>query len=208
VASELDALLFDTGAVYRTLTLAALERELSPDSEAELVALIREIDITIHEPSVDDGRMYDVCLNGRDVTWEIRDPDVDRAVSPVSAHQGVREGLLQLQRDIGHSCRVVMPGRDVGTVVMPDADLKIWLDASISERARRRRAELAARGTVATLAEVESEMRQRDQYDSSRIQAPMAPAADAIIVNTDGREVEDVVKQIVQLATLIPEREN
>lgn len=206
VADELEALMFDTGAVYRALALAALERGISPDNEAQLAELISEIDIVIDVPSVDDGRKYDVRLDGKDVTWEIRDPDVDRAVSPVSVHPKVRSGLLQLQRDIGCSGRVVMPGRDIGTVVMPDADLKIWLDASISERASRRQAELGARGIVVTRPEVESEMRQRDQRDSSRADAPMAPAADAVVINTDGREVDDVVRQIVQLATVIPER--
>jgi CMP/dCMP kinase len=204
VADHIDALLFDTGAVYRALTLAALERDISPDDDAELSNLISVIDIAISAPSKSDGRQYDVYLDGRDVTWEIRDPEVDRAVSPVSAHQRVRQGLLELQREIGRSGRVVMPGRDVGTVVMPDADLKIWLDASLRERARRRQAELANRGIVATIGEVQTEMRQRDERDSTRTDAPMTAAEDAVRIDTDGREIEDVVKQIVQLVTLIP----
>lgn len=204
VADQLDALLFDTGAIYRALTLVALARGISPSDEAQLAELIDLIDISVDSPSVDDGRQYDVSIDGEDVTWAIRDPEVDRAVSAVSAHGDVRAGLLQLQRDIGHSGRVVMPGRDVGSVVMPDADLKIWLDASLKERARRRQTELARRDVVVTLGEIEADMRQRDDQDSSRARAPMAPAEDAVIINTDDRDIDDVVKQILQLATLIP----
>jgi CMP/dCMP kinase len=205
VADQLDALVFDTGAVYRALTLVALGRGVSPNDEDTLADLIDKIDITIEAPSADDGRQYDVYIDGVDVTWAIRNPEVDRAVSPVSAHPKVRSGLLQLQREIGRSGRVVMPGRDVGTVVMPDADLKIWLDASLAERSRRRQAELAERDIVATIREVEEDMRQRDEWDSSRNDAPMEPATDAVVINTDNRDIDDVVMQILQLATLIPE---
>jgi CMP/dCMP kinase len=204
VATALDALVFDTGAVYRALTLAALERGISPDDEAQLASLIDQINIQISTPSVDDDRQYDVYLDDRDVTWAIRDPEVDQAVSPVSAHPAVRAGLLQLQREIGRSGRVVMPGRDIGTVVMPEAELKIWLDASLSERARRRQSELARRDIVVTIDETKREMRRRDDGDSSRDEAPMAPADDAVVINTDDRDIDDVVAQILQLATLIP----
>jgi CMP/dCMP kinase len=204
VATALDALVFDTGAVYRALTLAALERGISSEDEAHLAELIEQINIRITTPSVDDGRQYDVYLDGTDVTWEIKDPQVDTAVSPVSAHPRVRAGLLELQREIGRSGRVVMPGRDIGTVVMPEADLKIWLDASLAERARRRQTELASRDVVVTLEETKREMRRRDDGDSSRDAAPMAPADDAVVINTDDRDIDDVVAQILQLATLIP----
>jgi CMP/dCMP kinase len=204
VATALNALVFDTGAVYRALTLAALDRGISPDDEVHLAGLIEEIDICISTPSVDDSRQYDVYLDNRDVTWEIRDPRVDQAVSPVSAHPRVRAGLLELQREIGRSGRVVMPGRDIGTVVMPEADLKIWLDASLAVRARRRQTELASRDIVVTLEETKREMRRRDDGDSTRNEAPMAPASDAVVINTDDREIDDVVAQILQLATLIP----
>lgn len=204
VADQLDALLFDTGAIYRALTLVALGRGVSPDDEDELARLIDLVEITVSSPSVADRRTYDVYIDGEDVTWTIRDPAVDKAVSRVSAHEKVRMGLLELQRKIGNSGQVVMPGRDVGTVVMPEADLKIWLDASLDERARRRQAELAQRGLVATFDEVRSELRQRDEYDAGRAMAPMEPAEDAVVINTDDRNVEDIVAQIVQLATLIP----
>ncbi|TVR74716.1 MAG: (d)CMP kinase [Sphaerobacteraceae bacterium] len=204
IADQLDALMFDTGAVYRVLTLVALARGVSPDDEDELAALIDKIDIAITTPSVDDGRQYDVYIDDADVTWAIRDPEVDRAVSPVSVHARVRAGLLELQRKIGNSGQVVMPGRDVGTVVMPDADLKIWLDASLNERARRRRAELLERGIDVSVEEIRESMRQRDQRDASRSEAPMEPSPDAVVIQTDGREIEDVVKQILQLASLIP----
>ncbi len=204
VADQLDALLFDTGAIYRALTLVALGRGVSPDDEAQLAELIDIVDISVSSPSVADRRTYDVYIDGEDVTWTIRDPAVDKAVSRISAHEKVRHGLLELQRKIGSSGQVIMPGRDVGTVVMPDADLKIWLDASIDERARRRQAELAQRDIVITLDEVRKEMRERDNYDSGRALAPMEPAEDAVVIDTDGRSIEDIVAQIVQLATLIP----
>jgi CMP/dCMP kinase len=210
VARCLDALIFDTGAVYRALTLAALERDISPYDGPRLARLIDEIDIAVVPPSSGDGRQYDVLIDGRDVTWAVRDQRVDRAVSPVSAHAEVRRGLLDLQRNIGRSGRVVMPGRDIGTVVMPDADLKIWLDASIDERARRRQLELAERGIDVSLDEVRSEMRSRDVFDSSRAEAPMEPASDSVVIATGGRTVEDIVRQILDLAsrfTTVPCRE-
>jgi CMP/dCMP kinase len=201
VAQCLDALIFDTGAVYRALTLAALERGISPDDGERLAHLIEEIQIDVIPPSTGDGRQYDVLIDGRDVTWDVRDQRVDRAVSPVSAHPEVRRGLLELQRSIGRSGRVVMPGRDIGTVVIPDAQLKIWLDASIDERARRRQNELAQRGVQTTLEEVLSEMRDRDAYDSSRAEAPMEPAMDAEVIATGGRAVDEIVDHILALAS-------
>jgi CMP/dCMP kinase len=204
VAKALNALLFDTGAVYRALTLAALKRGVAPENEDELAQLIGEVDIRISNPSKDDGRQYDVILDGEDVTWNVRENDVDSAVSAVSAHRKVRQGLLDLQRRIGASGRVVMPGRDIGSVVMPDAEMKIWLDASLDERSRRRAAELKERGVQAPISRVRTEMQRRDQYDSGRQEAPMTPATDAILIDTEGREIEDVVRQIVQLASLIP----
>lgn len=201
VAETIDALFFDTGVIYRALTLAAIEHGVPADEGLRLTGLASHLDIRVTPPSVADGRLYDVWLEGKDVTWEIRAPEVDKLVSPVSAHAGVRRALLDVQRRIGHSAgRVVMAGRDVGTVVMPDADLKIWLDASLEERARRRQRELAQRGIDRPVEEVLTEMAERDRIDASRSIAPMKPAANAVTIQTDGKSVDEVVQEIVRLA--------
>lgn len=201
VARRLNALYFDTGVIYRALALAALERDIDVvGSTPRLLDLARGLDVRVAMPSQADGRHYDVLLNGRDVTWAIRSADVERAVSPVAAHPAIRRALLPIQREIGGSGRVVMTGRDIGTVVMPDADLKIWLDASLEERARRRWRELAARGIDRPLAEIQAEMEERDRRDSQRSIAPMRPAPDAVHIQTDGRTIADIVEEIGALA--------
>jgi cytidylate kinase len=201
VARRLDDLYFDTGVIYRALTLAALERGIDVvGNTSRLLDLARGLNVRVTKPSQEDGRLYDVWLNGRDVTWTIRSAEVDRSVSPVAAHPVIRRALLPVQREIGGSGRVVMTGRDIGTVVMPDADLKIWLDASLDERARRRWRELAGRGIDRPLAEVEVEMAERDCRDSRRPVAPMRPAADAVVIQTDGRPVAEIVEEIAALA--------
>ena len=201
VAHRLNALYFDTGVIYRALTLAALERGIDVvGSTSRLLDLARGLDVRVAEPAQHDGRLYDVWLDGRDVSWAIRSADVERSVSPVAAHPAIRRALLPLQREIGGSGRVVMTGRDIGTVVMPDAELKIWLDASLEERARRRQRELSGRGIDRPLSEVQAEMAERDRRDSQRAVAPMRPATDAILVQTDGRPVADIVQEIATLA--------
>ncbi|CCF83667.1 (d)CMP kinase [Nitrolancea hollandica] len=201
VAHRLNALYFDTGVIYRALTLAALERGIDVvGNTSRLLDLARGLNVRVAEPSQQDGRLYDVWLNGRDVSWAIRSADVDRAVSPVAAHPAIRRALLPLQREIGGRGRVVMTGRDIGTVVMPDAELKIWLDASLEERARRRQRELAGRGIDRSLSEVQAEMAERDRRDSQRTVAPMRPAEDAVLIQTDGRTVTEIVEEIATLA--------
>jgi CMP/dCMP kinase len=200
VAARLDAVLFDTGAVYRALTLAALDGGVDPSDGDALTFLATELPLRIGAPSASDGRQYDVWIGERDITWDVRDASVERAVSEVSAHPGVREALLDLQRNIGRAGRVVMSGRDVGTVVMPDADLKIWLDASLGERAERRQRQLAEQGVRRAIDELRAEIAARDGYDGSRATAPMVPAQDAVILNTDGYSVSDVVSTILRLA--------
>ncbi len=147
---------------------------------------------------MDDGRLYDVIIDGEDCTWGIRRPEVDANVSQVSAYKGVREALKEQQRRIGLRGGVVMAGRDIGTVVLPEADLKIYLDASVEERARRRYAELLARGEGAMLADVEDSMRQRDRIDSGRDVAPLRQAEDAVILKSDGMLPEEVLAAAVR----------
>ena len=200
VASELDALLFDTGALYRVVTLLARRSGTPADDGAKLANLAAKAGIELRPSSIQDGRTSDVLLNGEDVTWEIRTPEVDATVSEVSAHPGVREALLGVQRDIADGITAVLVGRDIGTVVIPDAGLKIYLDASAEERARRRYIESRKRGVDTTFGAILEDLQRRDQYDSERTLSPLRKADDAVVIETDGRDVEDIVEEITSLA--------
>ncbi|HET8524572.1 MAG TPA: (d)CMP kinase [Thermomicrobiales bacterium] len=200
VAEEAGALLFDTGTLYRAVTLAVLRAGVPETDEAALTAIASSVHIDVVPPTMSDGRLYDVLLNGEDVTWEIRGKDVEARVSAVSAHPGVRQALMPVQRRIARLGRVVMVGRDVGTVVVPEAGLKIYLDASLEERARRRCRELEGRGQPAEFDAVLAAIQARDKIDSERATAPLRSAPDAIVLDTDGRSVPEVVAEVVALA--------
>lgn len=200
VAERLGALLFDTGALYRVIALLALRGNVNPHDERELCRLAVSTRIDIRPPSVPDGRLFDVLIAGEDVTWRIRDPDVGNIVSQVSEHAEVRAALLPLQRRIAAAGPVVMVGRDIGTVVVPDAGLKIYLDASPEERARRRYVESRVRDIAVTLDEVRQETVARDAIDTARATAPLRPAEDATLVQTDDLHIDEVVAVIIGLA--------
>jgi cytidylate kinase len=199
LADRLRYLYFDTGAMYRAVTLAALRQGVDIDDQPAVEGLARRVHIDLRPATVDDSRLYDVLLDGEDCTWDLRKPDVEANVSQVSAYAGVRAALTEQQRRIGLRGGVVMAGRDIGTVVLPEADLKIFLSASQEERAQRRFEELQARGDKTTLAEVLESLRQRDEFDSHRAVAPLRPAEDAIILNSDGMKVEDVLAKALGL---------
>jgi len=199
LAKALGYLYFDTGVMYRAVTWAALQRGYAMEDADKLTALAANLDIDVRPPSVDDGRKYDVLVNGQDVTWAIRAPDVDTHVSVVAAHPGVRAALTEKQRAIGRRGQVVMVGRDIGTVVMPDADLKIYLDASPEERARRRYQERLARGEQANYEQILEAVRARDALDKGRDVAPLRAAEDAIVINSDGLSIEEVFSRALQL---------
>jgi cytidylate kinase len=196
LAKRLDYLYFDTGVMYRAVTWVALQRDIDLADEEAVTVLAEHIHIEVTQPTVDDGRQYTVYADGEDVTWQIRRPEVDRGVSPVSAYPGVRAALTAQQRRIGQAGRVVMAGRDIGTVVMPDAELKIYMDASVEERARRRYQEIRARGEPADYDRVLRDIRRRDKIDSERDAAPLRPADDAIIVDTTAMAVTEVLAEI------------
>lgn len=196
LAARIGAMLFDTGALYRSVTLAALRAGIDPGDGRRLEALARRSEIDLRPASVDDGRLSDVLLNGEDVTWAIRTPEVDTSVSAVSAHAGVRNALLPVQRQIASGNRVVMVGRDIATVVTPEAGVKIYLDASVKERARRRVAELRARGVEISDETVIADLIERDRFDSSRANSPLMAAPDAIRVDTDGLTIPEVVDRL------------
>jgi CMP/dCMP kinase len=197
VASSLGAVVFDTGILYRAVTLAALEDGIDPSDEEFLAALAADIDVTVRPPSVDDGRKVDVIFRGRDVTWKIRSAEVDRILSQVAAQPEVRRALLEPQRRIGRSGRVVVVGRDIGTVVMPDADLKVFLKASPEERARRRYIEMLDSNNEQTYEDVLDAMIRRDKIDSERAHSPLVPAPDAVIIDSDNMSAAEVADRIV-----------
>jgi CMP/dCMP kinase len=199
LAEALGYLFLDTGVMYRAVTWAALQRGVALDDAQALKELAESADIDVRLPSMADGRTSDVLIDGRDVTWEIRLPEVEANVSVVSAYPGVRQALTVQQHRIGSRGRIVMVGRDIGTVVMPDADLKIYLDASMEERARRRYAEVLRRGEQTNLEVILRGMRERDRIDSSRQVAPLRPADDAVILNSDGLDAQQVLEEVLAM---------
>ena len=194
LAEELGYLYFDTGVMYRAVTWIALQRNLVIEDEAAITSLAQSIPIDVRPPSEQDGRAYDVWVEGQDITWQIRRPEVDANVSPVSAYAGVRRALSAQQRRIGQRGRVVMVGRDIGTVVLPEAGLKIYLDASAEERARRRYKELIGRGEQADYEQILAGVRRRDHIDSTREVAPLSIAEDAMILNSDDLSIVQVLE--------------
>ena len=199
LAERLGYIYLDTGVMYRAVTWAALDRGIDIDDEAAITALAERAQIDVRTPDTDDGRQYTVMCDGRDVTWAIRAPEVDRAVSPVSAYPGVRAAMTAQQRRIGLAGHIVMVGRDIGTVVLPEADLKIYLDATVEERAHRRQLERQARGEPAVYEKVLAAMRRRDQIDSQRATAPLCAASDAIMVDSTCLGIAEVMFVVGQL---------
>lgn len=199
LADYLNYLFVDTGVMYRAVTLIALEKGIDISDELQVSHLAEGLDISIAVPSVDDGRDCDVIIGDRDVTWDIRNAAVDNHVSMVAAFPGVRKILSKKQREIGLQGDVVMMGRDIGTVILPEADLKIFLEASLEERANRRYRERVARGEKVDYESILSVMRERDQIDSNRDVAPLVAAADAIVIDTDGLSIDEVFNKILAL---------
>ena len=187
VANALGFTYLDSGAMYRCVALAALRRGADLDDERVLGGIARETDIVLRAGRVE--------LDGEDVTDAIRTPEVGEAASRVSVHPEVREAMVERQRALIATGRYVAEGRDIGTVVSPDAPLKVFLTASDDERARRRAAE-----TGAPIAEVVEAQRERDVRDRGREHSPLHPAADAVELDTTGRSVDEVVKRVVALA--------
>jgi cytidylate kinase len=199
LARQLGYLYFDTGVMYRAVTWAALERGIPIADEAAVTTLAEQLRIDVIPPTTDDDRQYTVLADGVDVTWAIRTPGVNGSVSPVSAYWGVRRALVAQQRRVAAAGQVVMVGRDIGTVVLPDADLKIYLDASVEERARRRRREIQARGEEADYEAVLASMRRRDEIDSNREVSPLRAAEDAVVLDTTDLSVEEVLAEMERL---------
>ncbi len=184
LAHRLGYLYFDTGVMYRAVTLVAVQHGLDCTDSTRMEALAHEVTIDVVPPTMEDGRQYTVLVNGTDVTWDIRSPNVEQHVSLVSRHAGVRAELIRQQRLIGQRGKVVMVGRDIGTVVMPDAPLKIYLTTSLEERARRRYAEAQTKPDGASppsLEHIQADLARRDELDSHVLQ----PTRDALLLQTD-----------------------
>jgi len=197
LARRLGYLYCDTGAMYRAIAWLALQKGVDLNDGPMLGKLAEQNTILISKPEIADGRQYTVIIQGHDITWDIRSTQVGRAVSPVSSHPQVRSILIAQQRAIGLQGHIVMVGRDIGSVVMPDADLKIYLTASLRERARRRHTEMVERmgehnPALPSLEEVMSDVERRDNTDRKNMQ----PAKDAIIIETDNLGIEQVLDKI------------
>lgn len=201
IASTLGYVYIDTGAMYRALAWAALQADISTQDEEAVAELLQTAQIELKRI---DGSQR-VFWNKRDITQEIRTPDVSNNASIVASHGMVRQLMLTLQRNMAKQGNIVMDGRDIGTHVLPDAELKIFLTASIEERAQRRYSELIAKGYEADLNQLKQEIAERDKRDSEREVAPLRQAEDAILVDTTGQSIEEVVNQILEISKRIGE---
>ena len=199
LAQHFGFLYFDTGIMYRVVTLAAIEHHIALNDEAVVTALAQRIHIHVSQPTHDDGRQYTVWLDEHDVTWQLRTPEVDAGVSTVSAYPDVRHEMVRQQRRMAAGGNIVMVGRDIGTVVLPEADLKIYLTASAEERARRRHKELQERGAVTSFEDILSSIEQRDTADSNRKASPLHPADDAVILDCTSKSIGETVEVVSQL---------
>ncbi len=195
-ARELSFIYVDTGAMYRAIALAMLRGSVDVEDEAALNAALADIEVSIR---YEDGEQR-VCLNGEDVTGLIRTEQVSEMTSRTSAKPQVRAKLTDLQRSLAERENVIMDGRDIGTMILPNADLKIFLTASVGTRAKRRYLEQTAKGEPCSLSQIEEDIRQRDFRDTSRKTAPLIQAEDAVLVDTSDMTIEEAVEEILRLA--------
>ena len=199
LADRLGYMFFDTGVMYRAVALAAYQTGVNPADEAAVSELAEKIAIDVQPAKAADDRTSTVLLDGDDVSWAIREPVVDESVSRVSAYARVRAAMVAQQRKIGLRGRVVMVGRDIGTVVLPEAHIKIYLNASLEVRANRRFQDLDSRGGDQTLEEVREALARRDEIDSARDLSPLRPAKDALIIDTSELTPEETINKIEPL---------
>jgi cytidylate kinase len=202
LAREFGYRLVDTGMMYRAITWLALKEALDLEDAGGLVTLAEAAVIELGQPQANGGPT--IKVNGRDITAELRSPEVDRSVSLVSRVQGVRHAMVEKQRALAREGRLIMLGRDIGSVVLTDAPVKIYLDASAEVRARRRHRELADAGAERPEAEILEELRARDEMDSNRHVSPLRPAEDAIIIDTDALSLDEVLARVREAALAAP----
>lgn len=200
VAEKLSILYVDTGAMYRAVGLYAKRAGVDWHNEAAAVALLPKIKIRLARPvgAKKDGRNVTVILNGEDVSWEVRKADMGEGASVVSQYGEVRKMLVKLQQEMAAGESVIMEGRDIGVRVLPRAQLKIYMDASVAERARRKQEQITAKGEKITLEEAEKDVRTRDKREMTRKIDPLKPVKDAWILDTTGLSIAQVVDRIVE----------
>lgn len=196
VSAELGFVYVDTGAMYRAMALYFLQKGIGADDEKAISEAVKTVGVTI---SYEDGAQQ-VILNGENVSGLIRTEEVSKMASAVSVYAPVREKLVELQKELARNENVIMDGRDIGTCVLPEADLKIYLTAGTLVRAKRRYEELTARGEVCSLAEIEKEIEERDYRDMHRENSPLRQAEDAVLVDTSELGIDEVIRQILSLA--------
>ena len=199
LAHALEYLFFDTGVMYRAITWLALNRGIDVSEEDAVAALAEKTPIDVAPASTLDGRACDVLVEGKDITWETRAREVEARVSVVAAYPGVRRALSAQQRHIGLRGKIVMVGRDIGTVVLPEADLKIYLDATAQQRATRRYHEILLRGGAAEYEEILAKVIERDRIDSTRDVAPLKAANDAVTIDSDTMDADEVFEKVLAL---------
>lgn len=195
VAEEMGYIYVDTGAMYRGLAIHFLDRGIKAEDTAKVIEACRDADVKIQ---YEDG-VQQVYLNGVNVTGRLRDEEVGKMTSKCSMIPEVRAKLLDLQKDLARTQDVIMDGRDIGTCVLPDADVKIYLTANVMTRAKRRYDELTAKGEVCDLGEIEKDIEERDERDMNRETAPLKKAGDAILIDSSDMTIEEVVKRITGL---------
>ncbi|MFV0937100.1 (d)CMP kinase [Bacillus thuringiensis] len=197
VAKELSYVYIDTGAMYRTLTYAALEQKVDIENEEQLMEVVKNVNIEFQQGE----NTQLVFLNGQDVSEVIRTPDVTNRVSIVAKHRLVREEMVRRQQELAKKGGVVMDGRDIGTHVLPDAEVKIFMLASVEERAERRHLENLNKGFDSNLEQLKEEIAQRDKLDSEREVSPLKKADDALELDTTSLSIEEVVRKIMSIVS-------
>lgn len=194
-AARLGIIYVDTGAMYRTVALYCMQNQIPLEEEAAVVAALDTLDMRIQ---LEDGGQH-IFLQGQDVTAAIRTAEIGKGASMVGAYQKVRERMVELQQEMAREHSVIMDGRDIGTVVLPNAEVKIYLDAGVEERARRRLGELEEKGETADLEEIKKMIAERDYQDMHRQHSPLRKAADAICLDSTGMRIEEVLDTVLQI---------
>ncbi|MCI0765717.1 (d)CMP kinase [Bacillus sp. TL12] len=197
VAKELSYVYIDTGAMYRTLTYAALEQSVDIENEKSLMAVLKDVNIEFQQGE----NTQLVFLNGQDVSEAIRTPNVTNRVSIVAKHRLVREEMVRRQQALAEKGGVVMDGRDIGTHVLPNAEVKIFMLASVQERAERRHLENTKKGFASSLEQLKKEIAERDKLDSEREVSPLKKANDALELDTTSLSIEEVVRKIMDIVS-------
>jgi len=196
LAKQLGYIYIDTGAMYRSVALRVKEKSISSEDQSTVGKLASALHIRL----IPEGELTRVFCDGQDITEAIRTPEISRLASHISKQKAVREALVRIQREIGEQGDVILEGRDIGTVVFPEAEVKFYLDAESDERARRRYEEMIDKGVKVDLKETQEELAQRDHNDMHRTHSPLKKAKDAIYIDSTHRSVEEIVEEMTRIA--------